>query len=397
MGQDRRSFGSMEWDCATQGVIMAVPILEGGPYIFNVNNSGYETNITTKRKKVLLGIKNCIVSLGGAGTIWQVVASSDASSVKNVGDASPDLWVDYTDVNYAASGSPHSWVVLENQTTGYQLSIDYNYSSSFIGYCNVYFSRSGLYFTDGTTSNLPSCLDQKQIWTGAFDPTFDQYDNFYIHGMTSANHKTLRVIVNGKHDTTANEYFSKCILIEEVESAPAGWTSETKCLVSVNPAINPSATASQQSPRFQDISNKWAAYLETAEPYSAWMTCYETVECYDSITNQGKPLCVDMNAHDSLGGYPASKIGLFSIDATRGGSYGRLKDIFFGPTDHLTYDNYPSDSSRQWMKFGCLVVPWDGSDPGIGTARDIGLSDNFKDSGGQDPIRTLPLLYRDLG
>jgi len=372
---------------------MSVPVLQDGPYVFN-SETGYETDTSIKRKKVLLAIKNLIVGLGGAGAIWEVVASSDSSAVKNIGDADPDLWLTYANVINGTGA--HSWVVVENQTTGYQLCIDYRYSYLYPNNVFVYCSLGGTYSTDGTTSARPSCSDEGTLWSNAFDMQFNTYDNYAVYAMTSASHKTLRVFHVGKHDTTSGEYFSKGILIEEVENTPSGWISETKYAVLSEPAINASTSASQQSPRFQDISHKFWIRLKTAEPYEGWLRCYEAVECYDLISsNQGKPLCIDANEHDSLGGYPICEIGLLSLDVDRGGSYGRLKDIFFGPNNDAMYTTYPGDSSRQWIKLGCFIVPWDGSDPASGLAHDIGISDNFLDSSGEgELVRVNPRLVR---
>jgi hypothetical protein len=379
---------------------MSIPVLQNGPYIFNTNNADTETDVTAKRKKVIWGIKECIIGLGGVGTIWQVVASSDASSVKNIGDADPDLWVTYENVKNTIYGtSRNSWVVLENLTNGMQICIDYNSSYLYWQRVDIFVSLGGTYSTNGTNANRPSCSDEKTLWTGSFDQQSNQYDSFSIHGMTSANHETLRVFYVAEHDTTAGSYFSKAILIEEVTNAPDEWISDPKYLVLTAPTINVSTSPSQQSPRFQDVSHKWDAYLETTEPYAGWVTCYETTECYDLISSsQGRVLCNNAVSHDSLGGRPLSVIGLFSNDATRGGSYGRLQDIYFGTTADAMYSTYPADNSRQWIKFGCLVVPWDGSDPAGGTARDAGVSDNFTvtTSGNVGRVRSVPKLVRAL-
>jgi len=63
------------------------------------------------------------------------------------------------------------------------------------------------------------------------------------------------------------------------------------------------------------------------------------------------------------GGYPVCPIGLFRETGSYGGMLGRLADIYWAPLNHASLDNYPGDASYQWVKWGCYVVPWNGTEP----------------------------------
>ena len=86
---------------------MTLPALENGPYVFNVNNYFEESSFSDKCKRQLLELKNGLVALGGAGVIWQVIASCDATDVKQIGDADPDLW--YTIAYFIFRTGANSW------------------------------------------------------------------------------------------------------------------------------------------------------------------------------------------------------------------------------------------------------------------------------------------------
>ena len=73
---------------------MSVPALENGPWVFDVNNDCSESTTENCKRHVCWQTKESMVAL----SVWSVVASSDSSSVKNIGDASPDLWVAWANV-----------------------------------------------------------------------------------------------------------------------------------------------------------------------------------------------------------------------------------------------------------------------------------------------------------
>jgi hypothetical protein len=122
---------------------MALPELINGPYIFNVNNRYQESSVALMTKSVMFRMKDCLVALGGAETIWKVIASCNAVTVWNIDPEEPnrDLWEDLGDIVY--SGGNHSWAILENQVTGGQLCLDYPYGFSYYG--AILFSADGTF------------------------------------------------------------------------------------------------------------------------------------------------------------------------------------------------------------------------------------------------------------
>lgn len=342
---------------------MTTPTLENGPYVFNVNNLYSEGTNTNFCKRVLLELKNALYALGGAGVIWDVVASSDSASVKNIGDASPDLWSDLTDVVYASSGA-HSWVILENQTTGGQLCIDYTANGYFQVHCH--YSPGGTFSTDGTTSAKPSDTDSYQFVTNYNFWNDDANERkVVINVMCSADHATTRWYAHYRH-ATSGEIGGWYGAIERVVNNPTAWNSTIPtAVIRYNSNIETSLTTRNMSPSL-DIFDGSTIYcfIETADPYAGWNSAYPTAEGYGDWSSGAAGMINWNNVdQDLLQGYPVMPIGVFKSSGTYGGSLGRLRDIYLGQQSHSTLDTFPFDASRTWVKWGCFVVPWNGTVP----------------------------------
>jgi hypothetical protein len=340
---------------------MGLPALINGPYIFNVNNLFYCGTLTVKCQTAIFQMKEILVSLGGAGSVWSVVASSNATAVKNIGDADPDLWLAYTDIK---SGSTHSWVLLENSTTGGQLCLDYSY----LWYMNVLYSPGGTFADDGTTSARPTNTDAKEIITSSilWTTSTSTYINCAIHAMMSADHKTTRLFVQ-ERNSTGSEEGGFTILIEEIINTHPYWISTNKTAILYHYTnVSFSATPFYMFPSLGLLqSGTFWAFVETEDPYADWDSFYATCECY-AITGatSGIPDAKLNTSLGLLGGFPINPIGCYRPGAvSRGGAIGKFRDIYFAPTDHANLSAYPGDASRQWAKIGALFVPWNGTEP----------------------------------
>lgn len=343
---------------------MGLPTLENGPYVFNVNNRFTESNTTNKTLRGILECKNALVALGGAGSIWSVVASCDSTTVKNIGDASPDLWSELADI-VGGSGA-HSWCILENGTTGAQLCIDLSNSDE--RYVHWRYSYGGNFNADGTTSTRPTDSEGTDLKSVSYT-TFSSgtgANTIVIHAMCSADHKTTRIFTHEKDSSGNNGGTALCI--EEAVNTPSEWTATYKTvLVKFHDHITLSQTSYLKSPLIKEISDaeRMVVYMKTAEPYEAWNSVYATCECYGTLDGGVATPIHELNVSLELqGGYPISPIGLYeAASGSNGGSWGRLRDIYFGQRLHDTLSTYPNDASRLWVKFGCFVVPWNGEQP----------------------------------
>jgi hypothetical protein len=344
---------------------MGLPTLENGPYIFNVNNAFSEGSTANISKRMILELKNGLVALGGTDTIWHVVASSNSVAVVNIldPDEEHDLWNTISNVVYSTGA--HSWCVLANKTTGAQMLIDYNTNAHY--YVDIKYSTGGTYASDGTTTSAPTATDAGtlQVNSQAFTVDNSSYLTAVLNIMTSADHKTTRFYFHRKSSADANAG-GWIGLIEEVANAPAAWTSTNKTMkLYLNTAFAASTTPSSKSPRLSDLDgNIWYVRFETDEPYSGWLACYPTSESYGDLNGGTATPIMHLDVDlDLVGGYPVCPIGLYRESGSYSGPMGRLRDIYWAPNAHDSLDTYPSGGSKQWIKWGCFFVPWNGSVP----------------------------------
>ena len=341
---------------------MSFPALENGPYIFNTNIDCVGVDGADKSKRMLFELKEALVALGGAGTIWTSIASCDGVSVLNIDPEEPiqDLWLDKDDVIY---GATHAWCILENSTTGGQLLID---RTNLDNKLNCKYSPGGLFTNDGTTTVAPTATDAATLVSSAINFHNQAYIGCVLHVMCSADHKTTRFYFyeRGLASYNVGGWMG---LIEEVVDTPSQWISTFKTMIlyhNITPVWN--YIPFQQSPYLDHLDGmNWNVYLETSEPYAGWIATRCAAFCYGSLgTTQGSIITFINDSLGVQGGYPVSPIWLYSDNSgIHGGWYGRLRDIYFGQYIHKSLTTYPGDGSKDWIKFGALVVPWDGSRP----------------------------------
>jgi len=340
---------------------MTVPALTNGPWVFSVNHNcpGAEANEIGMRS--IFQVKQCLVSFAA----WSAVASSDSLAVKNIGDGSPDLWTAYTDLIWGNPGVVHSWVILENSVTGEQLCLDCNYTGV-IRWMEVVYSATGAFAADGTTSNRPTDTESQVILKRTSNWLDETPDGAVVHAMISADGKCTRWYV---HQRDGEQECGWYVGLEELANPPVIWTSTHKrCVFYWDHNIVMATAGSGMSPtatNFDPATAKWYCYLKDATPYEGWNTCRSTAECYNGFnTNSGDPFYRNETLQTWLGNaYPVSPIGMYRDDAVRGAGLGKLQDIYWGYINHRPLDTYDGDSSREWIKFGCFMVPWNGTEP----------------------------------
>jgi len=335
---------------------MANPSQTNGPWVFSVNNDCSEVAENDTIKHSMWQLKESLVSFSE----WSVVASSDSSSVKNIGDGSPDLWTAWADLVWGNPGVAHSWIILENSVTGEQLCIDCN--TGVYSWFEVVYSATGSFAVDGTTSDRPTDTESVII-KDRIRRTFDAgLDGAVVHAMISADGKCTRWCISQRDATYYGGWY---VGLEELVETPTVWTSAHKrCVFVWDWDISVFNTPSGKDPRALYFdSDRWRCYLEDDTPYAGWDACYSTCECYNGFNvNGGDAVYRNVNNLTWLGGYSAAPIGIYRVDAERGGSLGRLQDIYWAPYAQDTYDM--SDATKQdWIVFGCFMVPWNDTVP----------------------------------
>lgn len=336
---------------------MSVPSLENGPWAFDVNNTYSDASYANVARWAIWQAKEIIA---GFSAHWSVVASTDGSTVKQIGDASPDLWVAATDI------VDDSWIILENGTTGEQLC--FHMTDSNFTAINIYWSATGDYATSGgTTTAPPSVTEVSEIfgWSAGvyFFGSSTYPDSVSVNGMISDDGKCTRIFFRCREVTT---YGTQVILLEELLDTPSEWTSTHKRCAYLIDSTEYGTGPIGQGPRLTDMDRqKWDCFLQHATLADAHKEAYPTAECYGTSLSAGTGIPI-FNVTTSLGwvtGGIACPIGIIRPNNDYGGALGRIQDMYWAPAGDDSLDTYPSGGSKVWIKFGCLLVPWNGSTP----------------------------------
>jgi len=332
---------------------MTRPAYDNGPWSFDVNNDCSEANITDTSSHTFMGLKDSLV----AHTPWSVIASSDSVSVKNDGDAFPDLWVDWaTDIVRAAAGTAHSWVIIENATTGEQICIDMNNVN--VNRCNIWYSATGSFSDDGTITDRPTDTESVQVVSSAVNIIDFGADGAVVHTMVSDDDLTTRVGVYQKDGTERGVWF---MAFDEVREPTSDWTDTYKRAVYTKyHSTSLSTVAASQAPKSVDFDSAgaWQVCLN-----GTWSACYPSCECFKGFaaSNAGDPFYKETDV-TWTGSRMVQPVGLFREQIEKGGRLGKLEDIYYAPENLFTYDM--SDSTQQdWIKFGCVMIPWNNTTP----------------------------------
>lgn len=335
---------------------MSVPALDNGPWTFNVNNDCSEPVLNDTKRHSIWQLKECLKGFSA----WSVIASSDSVSVKNIGDASPDLWSAWSNVVGANPGTAHSWIILENSVTGEQICFDTRGTSY---QTDVVWSQSGAFNTDGSITNRPTASESQDLCVSS-TIVGSSGDGAVVHAMISNDDKCTRWSIHSRDNSSNGDWFG---MLEEVVNTPSVWTGTFKRagLAIQSTALSTANTSkSPQAAIFGTTTAAWRAYLADATPYEGWNTCNSTAECWGSFSSDGgRPFFKNGNLQGWLGGFPVSAIGLYRTLIERGGSLGRFQDIYWAHEYHNTYDTYDGVGSREWIKIGGFMLPWNGTQP----------------------------------
>jgi len=325
---------------------------------FSVNHDVSEATLADTCKHGIFQMKEALISFAQ----WAGVASSNSSSVKNIGDGGDvDLWDAWaTDIVNGAGA--HSWVVLENSVTGAQLCFDM--LSASVNYIDIVYSATGAFNADGTTSARPT--DSESIYihdTKLWAPS--AMDGMVVNAMCSNDGKITRCYF---HETDGASRGGLFFGLEEMAGVPSQWNSSIPQAVlreDVNVSVATSPTG--QTPKvtsFDNTTEQNYMYLEDDTPYEGWNLAYLTTECYHQWSgDQGNPLYEVNSDMDWNDGFPITAMGLFRVTSPRQGGMGAFQDIYLAPEAHQSLTSYPDDASYQWVKWGCFFVPWNGTAP----------------------------------
>lgn len=323
---------------------MALPTLEN-TWQFSVNN--VETaggTALASYQKAMFRLKAILV--GFASNAWTVVASSNGT-VANTSDN----WTSAASIVFASSGA-RSWIVLKQtgiasnfqiliscfgSTTGQQIVFKVSPSAGFTGLTSVSADPTATDSYDGSTQGTGI------QWMGTHAAPFQTV----VHGQMSSDGARTRVAF------CVGAACRGFLMIDKLANPATGMTNPTNTLwvQTTSSGSAPVATtlfAVSPVARGSD-GGTVMSYNFTTEGYGSTTI----VQTFTTVANQ------------ISSEWPLTGIGSASATATKTGRHGRISDAWAGSAAGTIVDGstYPADSSRQFIQFGQLVLPWNGTVP----------------------------------
>lgn len=324
---------------------MALPI-PAKTYSYNVNNAVLASGTVQDTYRSL--VWNLKTALVGGG--WLPKASSNSSSVALY---PTDLWV--TPANVVASYNTwgRSWIVLSHPLGICDICIDMNGGPNNPLLWTFSVSRQGYVTTGLSTSSHPATIAGDEQ-TFAFQYPFawgNSNQNFvwhYIKSTDNQSHKWFLCTVDVN---------PMAVIIDVPQNAPSGWNGT----LAQQPFAMYYGSTTNNSNVFTTGAYSGATFVTCMGSGSgAGASLYLAGESYNgNLLTNGLT-----TPNDVTGEYPLVATSYVQT-GTPGfrGIVGDPVDTWFGVSTISTGATYPADNSRQFVQFGTLAVPWNGSVP----------------------------------
>lgn len=329
---------------------MSMPSLEYD-WQFDVNNANTAgATFAESAAKLLYSIKAAMV--GFTTNPWTVVSSSDASTA-----GASDKWLSATNITFTNLAAAHSWIVLKQtgMASNYQVCFDCYFNNTPVGIFTTIMVSPSAGFTGGSASARPTATDEFPI-DGTIGTTTPSSPYLFGQPSSGAFASVSHVMMTEAGDATRivtcyNAVPTSYIFFEKIRTPITGLTTPfihgQQSNISTPGAHQPSTSLwySGQSAMFQQVATHRRAYM-TGEAYNG--TLVSSVSAVSDINSE----------------WPLSPVGLYCNTAGVKGRLGYMADIWWGATSTVTSgDTYPDDTTRQFVQFGNMVFPWDGSVP----------------------------------
>jgi len=312
----------------------------------SVNNvaAKQETELVNNQK-TLFTIKEKLVNF--SRNPWTVVRSSDSVSA-----TAADTWLNYTDIVWSSGN--YSWIVLKKPTTGSQLLIDCERSTS--RDLRMYWSPGGNY-VGGSITTKPTATDEVTLQlSGNWNGNLSVFTS-WVHVWHSEDGALTRIVVtNDQQDP------SLLWILDEVENVfPDNWShpeivgiyegilATSRDAISVSPVMTNAAKGYQNGVGAFDITLGCMGNDSQASGYAG--TSWMTEQFYGSVGNE-----IDINA-----AYPLAPVIITSDTVGARGVHGYLVDVWWGHQDRPIGTTYPdSVTLKEMIQFEHIVLPWTG-------------------------------------
>lgn len=307
---------------------------------FDVNRSvGSAVTLLAAAKNIMMSIKTSLCSFGT--NPWTVVSSSDST---NFGAA--DYWAADASLTWSVSGN-RSWIVLRN-TIGAQLCIDLA-SVTTNAYQNATIAFSpGLGFSGGALNIRPTATDEVVISSTTWGiNNAAQTGKLHVWHSTDGYH--TRIIYCRANVSTLFAFVDKVIPQRDIT-----WTNPNIACWRGGLTVNQATTA------IINGAYNIYGYRNTA------LTLCASIESYATTSLTARTAVMSTTNAWAISPF----LGLWSSDFVNNGKIAMqtsdansvLTDILYGSTTIATGSGYlDGTSTRSWVQFGNIVLPWNNS------------------------------------
>lgn len=332
---------------------MALPVPDK-TWQFNVNQAMPDQGTTlASSRRLMRTIKNSLVGFGS--NPWTVRYSSNGSVAGSAGDG-VDRWTADTDLVWAAGN--RSWMVLRQTgiATNFELCIDLNFAA---GYNATMVVSPAAGFTGGTIGARPTATDEFTINSTA--------NGWGTNGGTTGNAGALHVMQSTDGQVTyvvftCDNRAQAFWMLARPKNPATGWSNPSVSLIDM---ITPSSGTAVDSMLLTRYFGTNATLFRGRG--TTTMNIFLTSEGTTNGANNGALLAESASVlnspNDFSGEYPMFPIGFASKTTGNRGRHGQIFDMWLGLDITNIGDTYPNDTSRQFVQFGDLIFPWNGSVP----------------------------------
>ena len=330
-------------------------------WVMSVNNvvtsSGEASPYSVNFKNLIFEIKNTMKTLlTGSGNEWTVVGSSNSvtSSMDGV-----DRWL--TVSNIVNSAGAHSWLVLKQDAiaANYQLLFDFNDSTVY--YMSIKVSPT-VGFSGGSASVAPTASDSIAVNNISTPVMFNWANASWNDGINpmmfnvwaSDDGQVTRIGVVHKGQITGLWFF------EKPYNPISQWSSS-----SISATITPDPTP-----------DNWFTYTSNASRFVSRIN-------NGSVAHRIMAVLTRLGAYFSYPGSPLNSaaipfylfgyntftleyefvpLGLYCTTVGARGRQGNLVDVWLSHWTIPDGATFPGDDTRQFVKWGAFVLPWNGID-----------------------------------
>ena len=299
------------------------------------------------------------VLAGNFTTPLTVKGSSASRASRSYGMDGKDRWVNYNDYMSALSGS-RDWVVLQTASGCEMLwwldtsSTSYEYDYGVVGFS----AENG--FTGGTLSTSPTATDyiEKYSRTERWHPLTDPYvsADFYVSIMMSDDGEHFRLWIN--NDDNIDWFMGMERAYNAITAGSIPWNGNQNIFW-----YYPSnGTNVMLFGSFNDGSRVHSVIDKDAVAGGPYYTYYY-MTCEMCIAAMiGQNMAVYPNQLSREGSF--APIGLATPHTSVRGRHGRMADIWWIGSGGSNYGStFPFDGSKEFIRIGDFILPWDGASP----------------------------------